>query len=154
MGGGIALGEAMKLSGLMELASATFSSKFSTTNFWLIIFIISIIESFVVSLINHTGAAALLFPILYQISRGNHNSIILIILSDLMILFSMLFHISSFPNAIVLSVQKHSRLDYSSLTFETFLSGKDFFKYGILPTLIGIFINCSLGFFLVKFILS
>lgn len=146
MGGGLALGEAMTVSGLLDIIADTISSSFKHLSIWVVLIIVMLIESILTSVINHTSAAAILFPVLQVIGDSLGHPTVLLTVSALMISCSQLFHISSFPNALISGVQRHMRMDPTKLTSESFLDGKSFFLYGILTVIIGILILASISY--------
>ena len=146
MGGGLALGEAMTVSGLLDILSETIANGLKGLNIWVVLVIVMLIESILTSVINHTSAAAILFPVLQKIGEAINHPIVLLTIAALMISCSQLFHISSFPNALISGVQRHLRYDPSKLTSESFLTGKNFFLVGWPTIIAGILVLSSLGY--------
>ncbi|OHS99905.1 Sodium:sulfate symporter transmembrane region family protein [Tritrichomonas foetus] len=146
MGGGLALGEAMTVSGLLDIIADTISNGLSGISIWVVLIIIMLIEAILTSVINHTSAAAILFPVLQVIGDSLHHPTVLLTMSAMMISCAQLFHISSFPNALISGVQRHMRMDPSKLTSESFLNGKDFFLVGWPTVIAGILILASVGY--------
>ena len=130
MGGGLALGEAMRESGLLDLLADTITHALSGIPHFVIMFIFLIIESILVSVINHTSAAAILFPVLNAIGEQIGRPNLLLILSAMMIGMAQLFYISSFCTALVAGVQKHERGNPQKLLSETIIKGTEFFTAG------------------------
>ena len=131
MGGGIALGETMRVSQLLDLLSDGLSKMMKGIPMWVVIFIFLIMEALLVSVINHTSAAAVLFPVLGQIGTKLFDSpTMFLTLSALMIANAQLFHISSFPTALVSGVQKHVKGEPQNLLSEPIISGPEFFFAG------------------------
>lgn len=154
MGGGLALGEAMKLSGLLNLLAGTivWALKPLTKVYWVIMLIFLIIEAVLVSVINHTSAAAILFPVLNAIGNEIGRPNLMLILSAMMIGMAQLFYISSFATALVSGVCKHERGNPQKLTPTSFLSGPEFFQAGW-PIVVGsILIIASVGYGIVYFL--
>lgn len=147
MGGGIALGETMKVSQLLDLLSDGLSEVMKGIPMWVVIFIFLVIEAVLVSVINHTSAAAVLFPVLGQIGTKLFDSpTMFLTLSALMIGNAQLFHISSFPTALVSGVQRHAKGEPQTLLAEPFISGPEFFFAGW-PVVFGsVFIIASIGY--------
>lgn len=150
MGGGLALGEAMTKSGLLNILSGYISAGMKGVNEWLVLLMILAIEAILTSVINHTSAAAILFPVLKEIGEAIGSKSVLLTVSAMMISGSQLFHISSFPNALISGVQKHSRLDSSKLTSESFLTGTSFFLVGWPTVLAAIAVLASVAYGIVK----
>ena len=67
-------------------------------------------------------------------------------LSALMISGAQLFHISSFPNALVSGVRKHIYGNPEEITQNTFLLGPEYFTVGWVTLFIGIIIISSIGY--------
>jgi phosphate transporter len=130
MGGGLALGEAMRLSGLLDLLANTISAGLGGIPTWWVLVITLLFEAAVTSVISHTSGAAILFPVLGMVGQKRGEKTTFLAASALMISASQLFHISSFPNALVSGVQMHSRANPRALNLQSFLSGKDFIMLG------------------------
>ena len=150
MGGGLALGEAMNLSGLLDLFADIISKSLASLSIWVVLIIVMFIEAILTSVINHTSAAAILFPVLSVIGEKLNATTKLLTCSALMISCSQLFHISSFPNALISGVQRHQRMDNTRLTSDSFLGGKEFFKFGWPTVIIAIFIISGIAYGLVS----
>lgn len=150
MGGGLALGEAMTKSGLLQILSDYISKGVKGVNQWVVLLIILAIEAILTSVINHTSAAAILFPVLKEIGAVIGAQSSLLTISAMMISCSQLFHISSFPNALISGVQKHYRLDSTKLTSESFLTGTSFFLVGWPTVLMAMLILLSVAYGIVK----
>ncbi|OHT02381.1 Sodium:sulfate symporter transmembrane region family protein [Tritrichomonas foetus] len=149
MGGGIALGEAMRVSGLLNLLSDAISSAMGGLSLWVVTFIFLLIEAVLVSVINHTSAAAILFPVLNTIGQQIGNPTIFLTLSALMIGNAQLFHISSFTTALVSGVQRHKKNEPTNLELDPFLPGPEFFTAGWIPVFLSVFLIGGLGYGLV-----
>ncbi|EAY16298.1 Sodium:sulfate symporter transmembrane region family protein [Trichomonas vaginalis G3] len=130
MGGGLALGEAMKISGLLDLFADMIAAHLHNLSVYVVLLVLLVIEAILTSVINHTSAAAILFPVIQVIGDKLNATTSLLTCCALMVSGSQLFHISSFPNALISGVQKHQRMDPTKLTSESFLGGKEFFMYG------------------------
>jgi len=150
MGGGLALGEAMTVSGLLDIFADIISSKLQNVSVWLVCVIVMSIEGVLTSVINHTSAAAILFPVLNKIGEKLNASTQLLTVSALMISASQMFHISSFPNALISGVQRHQRLDPSKLTPESFLTGKDYFMIGWPTVVASLIIISTIGYAIIN----
>ena len=146
MGGGLALGEAMKISGLLDLFADLISTSLQSLSVWVVLIIVLFIEAILTSVINHTSAAAILFPVLQVIGEKLNATTQLLTCSALMISCSQLFHISSFPNALISGVQRHQRIDPSRLTADSFLGGKEFFMNGWITVVVAIFVISGVAY--------
>jgi phosphate transporter len=149
MGGGIALGEAMNCSQLLTLLSSGMAKGLEHIPLWVCVLIFLAIEGALVSVINHTSAAAILFPVLNEIGIQLGNPTVLLTLSALMIGNAQLFHISSFTTALVSGVTRHVRGEPHNLTGEPFIPGPSFFFAGWPVVLGAVIIIASLGYGLV-----
>ena len=145
MGGGLALGEAMKLSGLLDLLSSV-SGAMESISMWPLLVIFLFIEGILGSLINSTSAASILYPVIAILGRHTGHVSLFVCLSAIMISGAQLFHISSFPNALVSGVCKHVYGYPDQLTQETFLEGPEYFKVGWLTMIIAVLIISSIGY--------
>jgi anion transporter len=135
MGGGLALGEAMRLSQLLDILANTISSGLGGISVWFVLLITLLFEAAVTSVISHTSSAAILFPVIALIGDARGKKNVFLAASALMVSGSQLFHISSFPNALVSGLQAHTRACPRIMQPHSFLSGKDFVVTGW-PTVI------------------
>lgn len=145
MGGGLALGEAMKISGLLDIFADLIAAHLANLNVYVVLLLLLAIEAVLTSVINHTSAAAILFPVIQVIGEKLNAETELLTCCALMISCSQLFHISSFPNALISGVQKHQRMDPNKLSSESFLGGKEFFMYGWPTEIIAIGIHLAIS---------
>jgi di/tricarboxylate transporter len=150
MGGGLALGEAMRVSQLLFLLSSAVKKVLGGLEMWVVTFIFLIIEAVLVSVINHTSAAAILFPVLNEIGRSLfQDPTMFLTLSALMIANAQLFHISSYATALVSGVQKHEKGEPTTLLPEPFVTAPEFFTLGW-PVVLGcVLVIASVGYGLV-----
>ena len=139
----------MRVSGLLDLLADAISDAMKNLSLWVITFIFLLIEAVLVSVINHTSAGAILFPVLNTIGQKIGNPTVFLTLSALMIGNAQLFHISSFTTALVSGVQRHKRNDPSSLELEPFLPAPEFFTSGLIPVFTSVLIIGGLGYGLV-----
>jgi phosphate transporter len=150
MGGGLAIGEAMRVSQLLMLLSHDIEKLLRGIGIWVVTLIFLVIEAVLVSVINHTSAAAILFPVLNEIGRSLFdNQTVFLTLSALMIGNAQLFHISSFPTALVSGVQRHAKGEPTNLLPEPFVPGPEFFTAGWPVVLASVLIIASVGYGLV-----
>jgi len=149
MGGGLALGEAMKVSGLLDLLASTILNLLRGISLWVVMMLFLVVQSVLVSIINHTSAAAILYPVLNSIGEELGKPNLVLTLSAMIIGCAQLFHISSFPNALISGVQRHSQKDHSHLEQEPFLPGSSFFTVGWPSVLGSVIIIGTFGYFLV-----
>lgn len=146
MGGGLALGEAMKTSGLLALISSTCGDILKSIPMWPLLAIFLLFEGIIGSLINSTSAASILYPVIAILGRPTGHVNLFVCLSALMISGAQLFHISSFPNALVSGVRKHIYGNPEQITQETFLQGPEYFTVGWVTLFIGMLIVSSIGY--------
>lgn len=149
MGGGLAMGKAMELSGLLDLVGDGISNGLSSVKAWFVLLTVLFIEAILTSVINHTSAAAILFPVLKHIGDSKNCRITMLTVAALMVSASQLFHISSFPNALISGVQRHYRAEASRLSSESFLTGTNFFLVGWPTVLLAVFVLSGLAYALV-----
>ena len=154
MGGGLALGEAMKISGLLEAISNVTNSVLKGIPMWPLLITFFLFMTIFASLINSTSAAAILYPLIGIMGKGTGHPNLFVALSALMISGAQLFHISSFPCAIVSGVCKHDIDDKNKITAITFLEGSDYPRYGWPTQIMAIGIFSSLGFVITYYILK
>ena len=150
MGGGLALAESMKLSGLLDLISKLTNPYLVSFKVWPLLIIILFFLGIITSLMGATSAAAILYPIIGILGENSKNSNHFILLSSLMISGSQLFHISSFPNALVFGVCKHNLGNSNTISDQPFLKGSEFFIFGWPTLFLSILVISSIGYFIVK----
>ena len=148
LGGGLALGEAMKISGLLDLLAEIakpYLIGVSTTG---LLVALLIFEGIIASLLSSSTAASIMYPLIYVIGEGTGHAPLLIVLSSLMISGAQLFHISSFPNALVSGVCEINHDSVDKNGGQPFLKGIDFVINGWPTVLMGIFVISTLGYML------
>jgi phosphate transporter len=150
MGGGLALGEAMRLSRLLDLLADAISDGLGPVPTWWVLVITLLFEAAVTSVISHTSGAAILFPVLGMVGQKRGEKTGFLAAAALMISASQLFHISSFPNALVSGVQVHSRANPRVLNAQSFLSGKDFIIWGWPTVVAAVIIVASVTYGIVQ----
>jgi phosphate transporter len=146
MGGGLALGEAMKQSKLLDLFSEACSKAFASFSPWPLLVIVLPIVGVFASLLNSTAAAAILYPPIGVVGDVTGHSDLFVCLSAMMVSGAQLFHMSSFGNALVFGVHRHLPGAGDRLTAEPFLAKEDFPKNGWPTLVIGILIIASVGY--------
>lgn len=146
MGGGLALGEAMKVSGLLDLISSSFGNVLKKVPMWPLLAIFLLIIGILASLINSTSAASIIYPVIAILAEPTHHTALFVTLSALMISGSQLFHISSFPNALASGVCKHLPGQPDQVTNFSFLEGPEFFIIGWPTLFMSILIIASIGY--------
>lgn len=149
LGGGLALGEAMQISCLLDMIGEIMKPMLQGVSLHVILIIILVSEGVIASLLSSTTAASVLFPLIIAVSEQTGKAPLLVVLSALMISGAQLFHISSFPNALVSSVTGTMP---NGAMGSPYLSGSDFIVYGW-PTIVMVIITIStLGFMLVSIV--
>ena len=148
MGGGLALGETMKMSGLLDLVSNLSGKLLEGIKLWPLLLMFSFFVGILGSLINSTSAAAILYPVIGIMGKPSGHSNLLVSLSAIMVSGGQLFHISSFPNALVSGTCRHILGNPDKITPVTFLKGSDYFIIGWPTLFISLFMVCTVGYFL------
>lgn len=145
MGGGLALGKSMEISGLLDVIGSL-SSRLAKIPVWplLVIFLFAI--SLLASMLNHTSAAAILFPVIRQLGQKTGRSAQLVLLCALMVSAAQMFHISGFPNALISGVCKHQYGKPQQITPFPFLKGVDFPKYAWVTIFIAVLVIASVPY--------
>ena len=150
MGGGLCLGEAMTCSGLLSLVNDFAGPTLSKISLWPLLIIFLVFEGLLGSLINSTSAASILYPLIAELGKGTHHPMQMVILSALMISGAQLFHISSFPNALVSGVCKHQFGNPEKVSQKTFLQGNDFPILGWPTMIMSVLSIASIGYGITK----
>jgi phosphate transporter len=153
LGGGLVLGEAMRVSGLLDLIAAGAREALGDISAWVLLVILLVMEGLLASLLSSTTAASILFPLIMAIGENTGHAPLLVVLSALMISTSQLFHISSFPNALFSGVCIET-IDEDPgrgiLNGMPFLSGHDYVVYGAPTVAIGVSLVATVGYGLVS----
>ena len=156
LGGGLALGEAMKISGLLDVIASTAKQRLDGVSTWALLLILLTIEGFLASLLSSTTAASIMFPLIMAIGGGTGHAPLLVVLSALMISSSQLFHISSFPNALVSGVcvepSKDQEKNVGAEIGKPFLKGIDYIRYGWPTIVLSIGTISSVGYILATYL--
>lgn len=145
LGGGLALGEAMKISGLLDYIAMQAKWILGDTSAWKLLVIILGVEGMLASLLSSTTAASIMFPLLMAVGKTTGRAPMLVVLSALMISCSQLFHISSFPNALVSGVCIETNIEDPE-NGKPFLSGVDYIRFGWPTIIMGILVIGIIGF--------
>jgi phosphate transporter len=147
LGGGLVLGEAMRVSGLLDQIAVNGTKALGDVSAWVMLLILLVVEGLLASLLSSTTAASIIFPLIMAIGNGTGHAPLLVVLSALMISTAQLFHISSFPNALVSSVCPEVT-DDTNTSGTPFLTGRDYIVYGAPTIVFGIAIISTLGYVL------
>ena len=152
LGGGLALGEAMKISGLLDVIAENAKSVLGNISTLSLLVVILIIEGCLASLLSSTTAASIMFPLIMAIGENTGHSSLLVVLAALMISTSQLFHISSFPNALVSGVciecSSEQEKECHVENGQPYLKGIDYVRYGWPTIVMGIVVISSVGYIL------
>lgn len=152
LGGGLALGESMKISGLLDYIAENAKYFLGGVSTWSLLVIILIIEGCLASLLSSTTAASIMFPLIMAVGGNTGHAPLLVVLSALMISSSQLFHISSFPNALCSGVCIECTEDQEKIfgveNGAPFLKGYEYVKYGWPTIAMSVFSISTLGYFL------
>lgn len=135
----------MKSSGLLDFITRS-GELLSGIHLWPLLIIFLTIIGFAASLINSVSAASILYPIIISFGQSTGHPALLVALSALMISGAQLFHISSYPNALMCAVNKHRSGNPDDILSETFLKGTDFVKYGWPTIFIAILVIGTIGY--------
>jgi phosphate transporter len=153
LGGGLCLGEAMRVSGLLDVIAAGARAALGSISAWILLLILLVMEGILASLLSSTTAASILFPLIMAIGQNTGHAPLLVCLSALMISSSQLFHISSFPNALVSGVAIET-IDEDPkrgiLNGIPFLTGHDYIVYGAPTIAMGVVVVATVGYMLVR----
>jgi phosphate transporter len=153
LGGGLVLGEAMRVSGLLDVIATGAREALGDISAWVLLVILLVMEGLLASLLSSTTAASIMFPLIMAIGQNTGHASLLVVLSALMISTSQLFHISSFPNALVSGVcietidEDPARGILNGLPF---LSGHDYVVYGAPTVAIGVALVATIGYGLAR----
>jgi phosphate transporter len=151
LGGGLALGEAMRVSGLLDVIAASARHALGDISAWALLIILLVIEGILASLLSSTTAASIIFPLIMAIGANTGRAPLLVVLSALMISSAQLFHISSFPNALVSGVCIEAIDEDPSrgiINGVPFLTGHDYIVYGAPTVALAVVVVATLGYVL------
>lgn len=144
LGGGLALGQTMEISGLLDLIGSIVRPYLSGVSVPMLLLALLALEGFIASLLSSTTAASILFPLILTIADATGHAPLLVCLSALMISGAQLFHISSFPNALVSGVTEQTP-DVDGPK-PTYLTGVDYIVYGWPTILMSILVISTIGY--------
>lgn len=156
LGGGLVLGESMKISGLLDYIADVAKEALGGISAWSLLVIILIIEGCLASLLSSTTAASIMFPLVMAVATNTGRAPLLVLLSALMISMSQLFHISSFPNALCSGVciecSKEQEIQYHIESGMPYLRGIDYIRYGWPTIILAIATISSIGFLFASYL--
>jgi anion transporter len=153
LGGGLVLGEAMKVSGLLDVIALSARTEIGKMSAWTLLVILLVVEGVIASLLSSTTAASIIFPLIMAVGVNTGHPALLVILSSLMISGAQLFHISSFPNALVSGVcievleEDPGRGIVNGVPF---LSGNDYVITGAPTIAMGVVVVATIGYGIVS----
>jgi phosphate transporter len=149
LGGGLVLGEAMKVSGLLDVISDLARNALGKIGVWSLLIVLLVVEGLLASLLSSTTAASIIFPVIMAIGKNTGHPALLVVLSALMISSAQLFHISSFPNALVSGVCiecEEEDVARGIVNGVPFLTGLDYIVYGAPTIVLGIVVISTIGY--------
>jgi phosphate transporter len=153
LGGGLVLGEAMRVSGLLEVIAVSARNGIGNMSAWVLLVILLMIEGILASLLSSTTAASIIFPLIMAIGVNTGHPALLVMLSALMISSAQLFHISSFPNALVSGVcieVADEDPGRGIVNGTPFLTGHDYMVVGAPTIVMGIVVVSTIGYGIVS----
>jgi phosphate transporter len=146
MGGGLAIGEAMRASKLTEIFGVVMINGLKSVPLWPLLIMCLLVVAFFASLMNSTVAAAILYPLIGVIGDSRNHAPLFVCLSAIGVSGAQLFHMSTYANALVAAICKHERSRSQETTAETFLERFEFPLVGW-PTIVAvILITASIGY--------
>ena len=154
LGGGLALGEAMKMSGLLDVIADFAKKNLAGISVWSLLVIVLVVEGCLASLLSSTTAASIMFPLILAVGGSTGHAPLLVVLSALMISSAQLFHISSFPNALVSGVciecSKEVEIQEGVANGAPFLKGKEYIIYGWPTIVMAVAVISTVGYGIVS----
>ena len=132
MGGGIALGEAVNLSGLLTIVSDTLTDALGSSGPWLALTAFLAIIGIVSNFLSSTVCALIATPIVAQVGNSMGHAKLFVLATSLMISAAMALPVSSFPNA-------------NSAT-NSVLSASDFARSGSLVAVVFFLMLATIGY--------
>lgn len=149
LGGGLVLGEAMRVSQLLDVIASSAARALSGITAWVLLVILLVVEGLLASLLSSTTAASIIFPLIMAVGESTGHAPLLVVLSALMISGAQLFHISSFPNALVSGVCIETSDEDESreiINGRPFLRGIDYISYGWPTVALGVCVISTVGY--------
>ncbi|KAF8547929.1 Sodium/sulfate symporter [Imleria badia] len=140
--GGIALGNGVKSSGLMDTMDGAIHRTLEGRTLYCVVVMLSVIVLIVSTFISHTIASVLLVPIAQQVGKGlpGGHSNLLIFLTGLICSTGMGMPVSGFPNQ--LAAAQEDDLG------QVYLTNIDFLKNGIPASIIATLVVSTVGYLL------
>ncbi|KAN0092523.1 SPX domain containing protein [Tylopilus felleus] len=140
--GGIALGDGVRSSGLMNTMDGIIHRMLEGRTLYSVVVVLSIIVLIVSTFISHTIASVLLVPIAQQVGKDlpGHHSNLLVFLTGLICSTGMGMPVSGFPNQ--LAAAQEDDLG------RTYLTNVDFLKNGIPASIIAALVVSTVGYLL------
>ncbi|KAH0833368.1 hypothetical protein J3R83DRAFT_12469 [Lanmaoa asiatica] len=144
--GGMALGNGVKSSGLMDIMDGVINRMLEGRQLYSVVIVLSVVVLIVSTFISHTIASVLLVPIAQQVGKdlpGGHANM-LIFLTGLICSTGMGMPVSGFPNQ--LAAAQEDDLG------QVYLTNVDFLKNGIPASIIATLVVSTVGFLLMAII--
>ncbi|KAI0667948.1 Sodium/sulfate symporter [Trametes maxima] len=142
--GGIALGNGVTNSGLLEVLGDGIRSSISNLDLYPVVLLLSVIVLVISTFISHTIASVLLVPIAKEVgaSMPGDRSNLLIFITGLICSTGMGMPVSGFPNQTAATQEDEMG--------QLYLSNVDFLKNGVPASVIATFVVATVGYLLMK----
>lgn len=140
MGGGLALGNAVKSSGLLKVIADRLSHMLAGQSFFVVFFAFNAFSGILANFISSTVSAIIMLPIIAQVGLGMGHPRALVVGATIMCSGAMGLPVSSFPNANAMAARR------STDGNESFLLTGDFSRTGFPMALFMLILMQSLGF--------
>ncbi|KAH9847813.1 Sodium/sulfate symporter [Lenzites betulinus] len=142
--GGIALGNGVTNSGLLEVLGDGIRSAISGLDLYPVVLLLSVIVLVISTFISHTIASVLLVPIAKEVgaSMPGDRSNLLIFITGLICSTGMGMPVSGFPNQTAATQEDEMG--------QLYLSNVDFLKNGVPASIIATFVVATVGYLLMK----
>lgn len=148
LAGGLALGGAIKSSGLLDVMARSLASAVDSQGLWVITLAFTCFIWLFSNFISHTVAAIIILPVIADVGSrvGGGEYVALLVISGVLIdSGAMALPVSSFPNAQVYSLRDKRE--------DQFVTAADFVKTGFILGILEIILLMGIGYFLLLWIL-
>ncbi|KAH9918924.1 SPX domain-containing protein [Epithele typhae] len=143
--GGIALGDGVRNSGLLEVLGDGIRGLITGMSLYPVVLLLSVIVLVISTFISHTIASVLLVPIAFDVGRnmpdGDHANL-LVFLTGLICSTGMGMPVSGFPNQTAATQEDEMG--------QLYLSNVDFLKNGVPASIIATFVVSTVGYLLMR----
>jgi len=127
MGGGLALGNAVQSSGLLDIIADSLQAKLAGHGLWLTFFVFNVFTAIMANFLSSTVCAIIMMPVIAHVGASLGHARMMVVGVAVMTSGAMMLPVSSFPNA--------NSSTLNNAEGQAFLNNRDYLRVGFPVTL-------------------